>query len=224
MKKTIKIVLLLAIIMLLFTGCSMKENVGITVSKDKKVSVKIISAMDDEMIDYSIGMSNGDSSEEKTYTDDERWAYIDESMKEEETYKDYSKERYNQDGFKGYVYTMELGSIDDLSTTDSSAQPAFDALSKDSKLFIKSGNKYSLNLSTGSSEEIEQAKNYSEYGAAFDLKFFVTLPSKAIKNNATTVSDDGLTYTWDLLQAQNFELEFSLSKSNTALIICIVPI
>lgn len=223
MKKTIKIVLLLALITLLFTGCSMKENVGITVSKDKKVSVKVISAMDDEMIDYSIGMQSEDSSEEKTYTDEERWAYIESNMSTDEAYQSYTKEKYDQDGYKGYVFTLELGDIDDLSTTDANAPAAFDALNKDSKLFIKDGNKYSLNLKGSSDEEIEQAKSYADYGATFDLKFFVTLPNKAISNNASTVSDDGLTYTWDLLNTNNFELEFNINKGpNMTMILCIV--
>ena len=146
MKKTIKIALLLALIMLLFTGCSMRTNVGITVSKDKKVSVQMISAMDDEMIDYYIGMANGDSEEGQTYTDEERWAYIEESEQDDDSYKGYTKAKYDQDGYKGYVYTLELGKIDDLVTTDQNAQPSFDELNKESKLFVKNGNKYSLNM------------------------------------------------------------------------------
>ncbi len=64
MKKAIKTVLLLALLMLFVAGCSMKTNVGITVSKDKNVSVKVISAMDDEMIDAYIGMASEDEDSE----------------------------------------------------------------------------------------------------------------------------------------------------------------
>ena len=224
MKRTIKTIFLLVLILLFFTGCSMKTNVGITVSKDKNVSVKVISAMDDEMIDSYLSMSNEDDSEQKTFTDEERWDFVESSMDTNESYKSYNKEKYDKDGFKGYVYTLELGNIDNLCTTEASDSANFDELNKDSKLFLKTGNKYSLNLksSSESEEEIEQAKSYEEYGAVFDVKFFVTLPNKAISNNATTVSDDGLTYTWDLLNTQDFQLEFSLNKSNTTMILCIV--
>ena len=224
MKKTIKIVALLALIALFATGCSMKSNVGLTISKDKKVTVKMISAMDDEMIDYYLGMANGDSSEEKTYTDAERWEFLESGDSSiQSPGEGYTMEKYDQDGFKGYVFTLDLGTLDDLCTTDTNATTSFDELNKDSKIFIKNGDKYSLNLNGSSDEDIEQAKSYEEYGAAFDLKFFVTLPNPAISNNATTVSDDKLTYTWDLLSTQDFKLEFKVNNSNsTALIICII--
>ena len=49
----------------------------------------------------------------------------------------------------------------------------------------------------------------------FDATFYVTLPNKAKSHNATTVSNDGLTYTWDLLKTQEIELSFELTpKSN----------
>ena len=224
MKKTIKIVALLALIALFATGCSMKSNVGLTISKDKKVTVKMISAMDDEMIDYYLGMANGDSSEGKTYTDAERWEFLESGDSSiQSPGEGYTMEKYDQDGFKGYVFTLELGTLDDLCTTDKNATATFDELNKDSKIFVKNGDKYSLNINGSSDEDIEQAKSYEEYGAAFDLKFFVTLPNPAISNNATTVSDDKLTYTWDLLSAKDFQLEFKVNNSNnTALIICII--
>ena len=209
MKKTIKIVAILALILFFVTGCSMKENISLEISKDKTVKAKVIAAMDDEMIDYYISMSNGDE-EEATYTDAERWEFVESSSEESEDYEGYSKEKYDQDGYKGYVYTLELGKIDDLLATDSDTV-GVDELTKGAKIFTKKGDTYSLNINKGSEDEIEQAKSYKEYGAAFDLKFSVTLPNKAISNNATTVSKDGKTYTWDLLEAQDIQLSFDLN-------------
>ena len=50
------------------------------------------------------------------------------------------------------------------------------------------------------------------YDINSDIKFIVTLPNKPISHNATTVSEDGKTLTWDLADkdTQNIQFEFSL--------------
>lgn len=206
MKKTIKLIAILAIIMLFVTGCGMRSNVGVEVAKNKTVTLKIISAMDNEMIDYYLGMQNGDS-EGTTYTDEQRWAYV-ESSTTDSNYEEFTKEKYDQDGYKGYVYSIELGKIDDLLAEDSEVLN-IDDISKDSKLFTKDGDTYVLNLDLKSAD-ISEAQSYKDYGAEFDLSFYVTLPNKAIENNATTVSENGKTYSWDLLQAENANIKFKI--------------
>ena len=209
MKKTLKIIAILAIVMFFVTGCAMKSNVGLEVAKNKKVTVKVVEAMDDEMIDYYLSMANGDS-EGTTYTDEQRWEYIESSSSEEndEEYAGYSKEKYSDDKYKGYVYSKELGDIDDL-VAENSESVSLDNLSSDSKIFTKDGDTYNLKL-TFDPSNTEEAQSYQDYGVEFDLTFFVTLPNKAIENNATSVSDDGKTYTWDLLKANDANLSFKL--------------
>ena len=206
MKKTIKIIAILAMIMLFVTGCGMRSNVGLEIAKDKTVTVKIVQAMDDEMIDYYLSMANNDE-EGTTYTDAQRWEYVETSTDDSE-YEGYAKEKYDKDGYKGYVFSKELGKIEDL-IVESDEPISIDKISSDSKIFTKKGDTYTLKIDFDS-DDVEQAESYKEYGVVFDLSFYITLPNKATDNNATSVSDDGKTYTWDLLQAKDANISFKL--------------
>ena len=208
--------MLLVVGALLLTGCTMKTHINLDVAKDGKVTATILSAYDNEMIDGMISMKSGDMSSETPaeHTDEERWAFVD-SDEQSEEYKDFKKEKYEKDGFKGYVYTQELGKIEDLvATGDEKAE--MDKLEKGSKIFTKDGNTYKLVIEAGEEMNADSAKQYEAMGAVFDAKFIVKLPAKAKTHNATEVSKDGLTYTWDLLKTQDISLEFEMPTAGAA--------
>ena len=214
MKKIFKMLSICLIAVVFLSGCAMKSEYGIVVSKDKDVSVEILSAMDDELIDSMLGMGNSESDENKTYTDAERWEYINSNI-DNDSYEEYTKEKYDKDGFKGYIYKTKLGKIDDLSTDDAE-EIDLGEFDKDSKIFLKKDGKYSLNVKL-SEDDSNEMESYKE-NVGFEVSLKVTLPNKAISNNATDVSDDGLTYTWDLLKTQDIELTFDLSGDNNTTI------
>lgn len=56
----------------------------------------------------------------------------------------------------------------------------------------------------------------------FDLKFEVTLPSEAIKHNATKVSDDKKTLTWDLTKTDKIEFSFQTNGSSAMMTYIII--
>ena len=143
--------------------------------------------------------------EQKTYTDEERWDYLENNTKDE-SYKDYKKEKYEKGEFKGYTYTTTLGNIDDL-TAEKGETTGLDELNKDSKIFTKDGDVYTLNIKLGDNNQ-SQINQYASM-IKFDVKLVVTLPNKAKSNNATSV--DGNTYTWDLTKVKNIELTFDLN-------------
>lgn len=206
MKKLFKLATLCLAVVLL-TGCGMKAEYGIKISKDKDVTIEITSAQDDEMIDYSI--TNGQEGQD--VTDEQRWEYLEEQAKEDDSYKDYERVKYDKDGYKGYTYKLKAGKIEDLVADGDAVE--FDKLGENNKLFTKKGNVYSMNVKV-SDEEANQIKQYAQY-VNFDLKLTVTLPNKAKSNNATTV--DGNTYTWDLtkLDDKGIELSFEFGGSNS---------
>lgn len=220
MKKLYGFILLVAAVFLM-TGCSMKMHVGLEVAKDGKVSATILTAYDNEMLDGMIAMKNGDMSETpKENTDADRWAYID-SDEETESYKDYKKVKYEEDGFKGYTYTQEIGKIEDLVATGDE-KISMDEMGKGSKLFTKEGNVYKLNIKASEEASSESTAQYEQMGASFDTKFYVKLPAKAKSHNATEVSKDGLTYTWDLLKAKDIQLEFEMPAAGSNLLPIII--
>lgn len=215
MKRKIKLAAIALFTIVLSTGCAMKAEYGITVTKDKNVKLQIISAQDDAMIDAMLNMGSSfgeeeteSTDEEKTYTDKERWEYV-ESNTEDEDYKDFKKEKYDKDGYKGYVYTGDLGNIDNLISEDESVE--LDNLGENGKIFTKKGNAYKLNVKI-SDDEMSQIEQYSST-VKLDLILKLTLPNKAKSSNATKIEKN--TYIWDLTKAKSIDVEFTLDNNSS---------
>ena len=167
---------------------------------------------DDEPFDIS-SLFGGSSSGESKHTDEERWAYLESSESGDESFKDYKRTRYEEDGYKGFKYTKKLGKLDKLVTDDPSSVTSLSKIeSGDTKFILKSGDVYIINIPVASTEDRTNAESYKQYGVDVDFKFYITLPNPAINNNASFVSEDKLTYTWDLLDTENIEIEFEVEK------------
>ena len=41
----------------------------------------------------------------KTYSNEERWEYLEENLKNNNRYKDFTSEKYEEGNFKGYIFT-----------------------------------------------------------------------------------------------------------------------
>ena len=110
MKKAFKTIIALIVAVLLTVGCAMKTTTGFVISKDGEVTVKLIMAMDKEMIDTYLTMSEDPSLQQsmmgedfkpedfkaKEHTDEQRWAFVDQSLSDGE-FASAQKERYEQD-------------------------------------------------------------------------------------------------------------------------------
>ena len=222
MKSKIKSLVLLLVAVVLITGCTMKENVNMKISSNKDVKASIIIAMDDEMIDAMISMKesgslNPDESEKKTYTDEERWKYLESDDSALEVPDDFTTKRYDKDGFKGYVAEKNLGSIDNLSTTEAGERQNIVSDSDDEffvgKLFIKDGTKYSSNMKIDLGDEAQGMSSYESYGAVFDMKLVIEFPKVPLSHNANEVSSDGKTLSWNLLKNQDVDFTFDFGKN-----------
>ena len=222
MKSKIKSLVLLLVAVVLITGCTMKENLNMKISSNKDVKVSIIIAMDDEMIDAMISMKesgslNPDESEKKTYTDEERWKYLESDDSALEVPDDFTTKKYDKDGFKGYVAEKNLGSIDSLSTTEAGERQNIVSDSDDEffvgKLFIKDGTKYSSNMKIDLGEEAQDMSSYESYGAVFDMKLVIEFPKVPLSHNANEVSSDGKTLSWNLLKNQDVDFTFDFGKN-----------
>ena len=64
--------------------------------------------------------------------------------------------------------------------------------------------------------------NADQLMSMFDLKFEVTLPVEAISNNATKVSDDKKTLTWDLTKENNIQFSFKTNDSSAMITYIII--
>ena len=222
MKKGKKIIALLAISMLLLTGCTMKMEYGMDIHSDKSMDFNVIVGMDDELLNAAISSANGGDGTE-TYTEEEQWDYLENSMQNdssEENPADYGFQasRYEEDGLKGIKYSKKINNIDEI--TGSEADFTLDEFAKvsDKVVFTKNGNVYRLNIEYNDTEETEELESMN---VGMIAQYKVTLPKKPISHNATEVSEDGKTLTWNLLSTStnNIELEFDLENKNYTMLI-----
>lgn len=223
MKKTLKTIIALVITASMLVGCTMRENIGLSITNNGNVTLKMVMAMDDEMIDAMITMKEDPSATEaKTYTDEQRWAFIesDDNSISSDIGDEFKKERYTKDNFKGIQASQELGKLADISGTSATKRVnIFDSTEgsdfSNQVLFIKDGDTYKSNMTIDLGKEASDMSGYQQMGAAFELKFVLELPSKPISHNATEVSSDGKTLTWDLLTAKDIEVEFKLTGGSS---------
>jgi len=226
MKRFLKTISVCMLAVFMLAGCAMKSEYGIVIDKNKNVNLEFIVAYDNEMLDGLMNSGNymsnsSDSISNQQHTDAERWAYIDnKNEKEDSGYKSFDKEKYDKDGFKGYIYKTSLGNIDNL-INDNDNKIDIDKIGKSNNIFIKDADTYILNIKVSDSDN-NQMNQYAS-SIKFDAKLKVTLPKEAISNNATEV--DGNTYIWDLTKTSEIELRFKLDNApNTILMICIKAI
>lgn len=201
MKKFICLILMLFLI----TGCTFKGEYKVDIKKSKEVNFGITIAFDDQLLDYFIAL-NGDSTQ--NYTDEQRWEMIEKLIIEEngQSPVDYGfvSSRYENEEYKGLTFTKTFSSIDDLVSSDANLN--FNKLTntEDIKMFTNDNGVYSLKLFYERSEDEQEISSY------MDFKFIVTLPNKPINHNATSISEDEKTLTWDITKMgdKNFALDF----------------
>ena len=215
-----KIVCSLFVMMLVLSGCSMKTEFNMNIKNDKSMDFSVIMAYDNELIDGMLSMEgDGETSE---YTDEQRWEAIENSNETEEDEKkpeDYGfkESKYEEGEYKGYKYTKTISNIDDISGETANFKLSEFQNISDSVVFVKDGSNYKAKLVMNSEDQEAETEGYD---IGIDMLFTVTLPNKPISHNATKVSEDGKTLTWNLTDSgtQNVEFEFSFNN-NTMLYI-----
>lgn len=224
------IVIMLTIILL--SGCAMKQEITMKINKNKSLELNFISAFDDEFIDMMISSDKDEDNlyeNKEEYTDEERWDFLEKSLKDGENslFKEADEsnlkaEKYEKDGFKGYRFTGKIASIDEITVTNESELDVSDITEiSDSKLFVKNKDVYKAVLPFDTNGEYDSSNIPSNMG--IDIKLIVNLPNKAISSNATSISEDGKTLTWDLmkLSGENITFEFKFPK-NTMLTLALI--
>lgn len=216
MKKTMKLLSLLAVVILM-SGC-VKYDIGMEIRKDKSVNISIISAVDSSLM--------GD---EQTVDEDEIKALED---------KGFTATKYEDDNWNGYTLTKKYKNIDEISSKDPVTVELTDLASNEKDNIAtffqkKSGlftTKYIANftLDARSDEDDESDEEMDEdmqqlldrMTASMELNYHVTLPSKASSSNATKVSDDGKTLTWNLKfnEVNDIKYEFAIINPITVAI------
>lgn len=213
--KRLKTIILICTFALFLSGCEMKEEYSIVISKDKSMNMNVLVAFDEELINGMLSMQE-DAKEE--YTEEEKWNFIEEMITDGNT--NAKKERYQEGNFKGFKIKSDIPNIDSISGKKANASLKDSSDVENSILFEKNEDQYKLVLKKEFDESIEEAIKLN-YQSFMNFKFVVTLPDKPISHNANEVSEDGKTLTWNLFDQteENIEVEFALKDNNQFLIV-----
>lgn len=239
--KNIKKLIGIILCALIVTGCELKYEGKVEITKDGKMDMSVIMAYDRELANTLIYMENNDnlfdSDEDETSEPSIPEASITEIRNYLEKNKPESQDglevsRYEKNGYYGYQMSYEIENIDLVSSKDEVDFTLFSGFNiqtededtendndlKDKKMFKKDGDtyyaKYKIN---DDSQSNENSMGMSMLNLS--LNYTVTLPTKPIKHNADTVSEDGKTLTWniDSLDGEREYIEYSFKLKETPL-------
>ena len=212
----------LIIVLLLTSGCAVKEEYSLGINKDKSVDVNFILGFDNELLDY---MLSEDSENPQTFTDEKRLSLLEEAVDEmnnensEENVvgSGYTAYLYNEDEFKGFRFVGHVDNIDSLvaAEVNISWSDLTETNLNELKLFTQNDELYNLRLNFNEDDsDSEISTDMGDFtGGTLDLKLVVTLPNEAESHNATSVSEETHTYTWDLttFDENNIVLSFKIN-------------
>ena len=134
-------------------------------------------------------------------------------------------EKYSEDGFDGYILTKKDITPEEL---QENMETTRSELGDSGQITLtKKGRNYVLDWQVFDAEESDEMASYKSYFKMTGgyMKLTVTLPNKPVESNATSVSNDGKTLEWDLLDLgpdQSVHVEFSPSSMGWLLPVCIV--
>ncbi|MBR6014844.1 MAG: hypothetical protein IK059_02055, partial [Firmicutes bacterium] len=144
----------------------------------------------------------GLSAEEISELEDEGWEYAE----------------YSEDGFSGYKITSRGNDISEITTKFSDAEGSTGLGSEDISLTSDGNGNYVLDWKILDEETDSEVADMGEYFDEYNgyMQFVLTLPEGATNSNATTVSDDGNTLTWNLLENDTIHAEFTIPSAGAA--------
>lgn len=231
--KRVKRIIGLILVALFITGC-MDINATIEVKEDKSGSVNIV--VETDLVEYTKQMMSA-TNPDVTLSDEDIKNQLKEGMNSqdfdsagifsEEDKAEIEKKGYqvetslDKDNFKlKIIMSRHFNNIDEVSVAEKDILTLKEE-DKEKIIFVKTDkNTYkSYNVSikdTVSSGTNDLENNMSELTKNIKMIYKVSLPSKAISNNATSVSSDNKTLTWDSSIAKansNIEFEFAFPES-----------
>ena len=204
MRKTFARILSLTVVLVMamvcFTGC-IRFRTTMSIKNNGTADLALIYAYHKELMDDNLKSDLNDIADA---FEDDGW-----------TAEDYKKGDY-----RGYQFTMEKVKLRDFEEVFNS--DAFEELGLGEFELTKEGTTYTVNWDTNALNEAEEEdlsySDLSDYGGFMEV--VIQLPSPAKSENATDVSRDGSTLTWNLFEEDEVEVTFTLV--NTGLIIGII--
>ena len=203
LKKMMSIMLIMVMMLFCFTGC-IRYRTTMGVKKNGKVDISIIYALYEEISDDA----KDDLDDMADDLEDEGWEVED----------------YKKGDYIGYEFTISDIKLMDLEKTFD--VDALEDLGFSDFSIKKKGTDYVIEWDTNAKKESKNegvsSSDLSSYGGFMEVE--ITLPYGAKKDNATDVSKDGKTFTWDLTDEDEIELTFSLVNVTAIIAVVIIAV
>lgn len=225
MKKTLKLLVILASALILLTGCA-KMDYTVDIKEDGKAEVSYIVAIENEYLESSSNTTTSTDTDSTSLTSlgdtDYSSIYLEslESEAKRAESKGYTTEKFKDDKYTGYTITKSFDKVEDISLQDAFGDNIIKN-SDDGKI------KFEKN---GSNVKISQEATFdlSQYTQGYEIIYSVNLPVKVKENNATKV--DGNKLTWELTGKSTADVNFkaeggtSILNSGSALTIVLLVV
>lgn len=200
MKKVLSLIAVMAILLVALTGC-VSVNYEVTLNKDGTADVAYIYGFEKEMLEQL-----GASAEDMTS-----------DMKANAETSNYQIEAYSDDKVEGFKAKKHIENLSELSLEDAFGSENVKDSEENQIKIEKKGPKtvYSQNASIDLSGMDESTESM------VTMKYVIKLPVKVGENNASEVSEDGKTLTWNLKAGETNEISFEAESNYLTTIIMI---
>lgn len=203
--KKIRLIVITMLLAFIMTGCA-RINIDINVKSNGKVDMEMLYAMMEDYADESDMLSD----KEIKKMEDEGWKYS----------------KYSQDGYVGYTISVKDKDLKEITDEVGDEEGAL-GLGNDAFSITKDGSNYIFDALLLDEDDATQMAAYKTYFNLYGgyMKLVLHVPEKAVSSNATSVSEDGKTLTWDLLDmapGEKLHAEFKISAVNIKLILGLV--
>ena len=200
MKKVLSLISIMAILLIALTGC-VSVNYEVTLNKDGTADVAYIYGFEKETLQQL-----GTSAEDMTS-----------DMKKNAETSNYQIEAYSDDKVEGFKAKKHIENLSELSLEDAFGSENVKDSEENQIKIEKKGPKtvYSQNASIDLSGMDESTESM------VTMKYVIKLPVKVGENNASEVSEDGKTLTWNLKAGETNEISFEAESNYLTTIIMI---
>ncbi len=179
------------------TGC-MRFNTTVKVKSNGKADITMRYAVSTEFSEEDLSGYMSMPEEEMKKMQEEGWECSE----------------YSEDSYMGYEFVKRDVSFEELAGSFNDAGDGT-TINADDFTITKNGFNYTIDWKVFEDDDISDISSYKSY---FDMaggymNFVLELPVKPLNSNATTISENGKTLTWDLLaleQGQTIHVEFNL--------------
>lgn len=201
MKKLLSLISVMAILLVALTGC-VSVNYEVTLNEDGTADVSYIYGFEKEML-------------ERTETTAEEMTS---DMKEKAETSGYEIETYSDDKIEGFKAKKHIENLSEISMEDAFGSENIKDLEENQIKIEKKVFKteYSQKANIDLSAMGENAESI------VTLKYVIKLPVKAGDNNASEISEDGKTLTWNLKAGEVNEINFQASGNSSVMMIILI--